>query len=163
MPINRIFLGIWLLYNVFGFAVQQRESVICMHTAPSSFPHPTPPGHHRAPSWAPCATQQFPASYAFYTWESIYSCLGNPMDRGAWWAADHGVTKSRTRLTWHSSNRVFISMLYASTSHSQGHTTIRHNEAYLSLLIHSFSVTSMVKSKILTFRALDTMVPTLLP
>ena len=23
----------------------------------------------------------------------------NPMDRGAWWAADHGVTKSRTRLS----------------------------------------------------------------
>ena len=26
------------------------------------------------------------------------SCLGNPMDRGAWWAAVHGVVKSRTRL-----------------------------------------------------------------
>ena len=23
-----------------------------------------------------------------------YSCLGNPMDRGAWWATVHGVTKS---------------------------------------------------------------------
>ena len=22
-----------------------------------------------------------------------YSCLGNPMDRGAWWAAVHGVAK----------------------------------------------------------------------
>ena len=28
-----------------------------------------------------------------------YSCLGNPMDGGAWKAADHGVTKSRTRLS----------------------------------------------------------------
>ena len=28
-----------------------------------------------------------------------YSCLENPMDRGAWWAAVHGVTKSRTRLS----------------------------------------------------------------
>ena len=27
-----------------------------------------------------------------------YSCLESPMDRGAWWAAVHGVTKSRTRL-----------------------------------------------------------------
>ena len=27
-----------------------------------------------------------------------YSCLENPMDRGAWRAAVHGVTKSRTRL-----------------------------------------------------------------
>ena len=28
-----------------------------------------------------------------------YSCLGNPMDRGAWWAAVHGVAKSWTRLS----------------------------------------------------------------
>ena len=27
------------------------------------------------------------------------SCLGNPMDRGAWRAAVHGVAKSRTRLS----------------------------------------------------------------
>ena len=27
-----------------------------------------------------------------------YSCLENPMDRRAWWAAVHGVTKSQTRL-----------------------------------------------------------------
>ena len=26
-----------------------------------------------------------------------YSCLENPMDRGAWWATVHGVTKSQTR------------------------------------------------------------------
>ena len=24
-----------------------------------------------------------------------YSCLENPMDRGAWWATVHGITKSR--------------------------------------------------------------------
>ena len=28
-----------------------------------------------------------------------YSCLENPMDRGAWWAAVHGVAKSQTRLS----------------------------------------------------------------
>ena len=28
------------------------------------------------------------------------SCLENPRDRGAWWAADCGVTQSRTRLKW---------------------------------------------------------------
>ena len=26
----------------------------------------------------------------------LYSCLENPMDRGAWWATVHGVSKSRT-------------------------------------------------------------------
>ena len=25
-----------------------------------------------------------------------YSCLGNPMDKGAWWAIVHGVAKSWT-------------------------------------------------------------------
>ena len=28
-----------------------------------------------------------------------YSCLGNSMDRGAWWATTHGVTKSWTQLS----------------------------------------------------------------
>ena len=27
-----------------------------------------------------------------------YSCLGNPMNRGAWWATVHGVAKSWTQL-----------------------------------------------------------------
>ena len=31
-----------------------------------------------------------------------YSCLGNPMDRRAWWATVHGVEKSQTQLSmWH--------------------------------------------------------------
>jgi len=28
-----------------------------------------------------------------------YSCLENPIDRGAWWATIHGVTKSLTQLS----------------------------------------------------------------
>ena len=28
-----------------------------------------------------------------------YSCLENPMDRGAWWAVVHGVTKSQIYLS----------------------------------------------------------------
>ena len=36
------------------------------------------------------------------------SCLENPRDGGAWWAAVYGVTQSRTRLKWLSSS----SMLY---------------------------------------------------
>ena len=35
-----------------------------------------------------------------------YSCLENPMDRGAWEAAVHEVTKSRTRL----SNFTFVAL-----------------------------------------------------
>ena len=33
-------------------------------------------------------------------WHQLqYSCLENPMDRGAWWARVHGVAKSWTRLS----------------------------------------------------------------
>ena len=32
------------------------------------------------------------------------SCLENPRDRGAWWAAVSGVAQSRTWLKWHSSS-----------------------------------------------------------
>ena len=28
-----------------------------------------------------------------------YPCLGNPMDRGAWWATVHGMTRSQTQLS----------------------------------------------------------------
>ena len=30
-----------------------------------------------------------------------YSCLENPMDRGAWWATVHRATKSQTKLNIH--------------------------------------------------------------
>ena len=35
-----------------------------------------------------------------------YSCLGNSMDRGAWWATVHGVAKSQTRLSRQTDRRV---------------------------------------------------------
>ena len=40
-----------------------------------------------------------------------YSCLENPMDRGACWAAVHGVAKSRTqrkRLSTHAHTHAFL-------------------------------------------------------
>ena len=36
-----------------------------------------------------------------------YSCLENSIDRGAWWAIVHGVTKSRTRLSDYTFNYTF--------------------------------------------------------
>ena len=33
-----------------------------------------------------------------------YSCLENPRDWGAWWAAVYGVAQSWTRMTWLSSS-----------------------------------------------------------
>ena len=40
-----------------------------------------------------------------------YSCLDNPRDRGAWWAAVYGVAQSRTRLKRLSSSRFAIAFL----------------------------------------------------
>ena len=45
------------------------------------------------------------------------SCLENPRDRGAWWAAVYGVAQSRTRLKWLSSSSLPLgkySFLYLS-------------------------------------------------
>ena len=42
-----------------------------------------------------------------------YSCLENPRDGGAWWAAVYGVTQSRTWLTWFSSSSSSIIGNYA--------------------------------------------------
>ena len=50
-----------------------------------------------------------------------YSCLENPMGRGAWWAAVHRVAKSRTRLsnstfTFHFGNHKLVSYVCESVS-----------------------------------------------
>ena len=37
-----------------------------------------------------------------------YTCLENPTDRGAWQATVHGVTKSRTRLKWLSTQTKYL-------------------------------------------------------
>ena len=42
------------------------------------------------------------SSYTIYPLQ--YSCLKNPRDSGAWWAAVYGVTQSWTRLKWLSSS-----------------------------------------------------------
>ena len=55
-------------------AVHQSESAICIHISPASRASPSPfhpVGHHRAPSWAPCAVQQPPSSHLPYTWQCI--------------------------------------------------------------------------------------------
>ena len=39
-----------------------------------------------------------------------YSCLDNPRDRGAWWAAVFGVAQSRTRLKQLSSSSKYLSV-----------------------------------------------------
>ena len=48
-------------------------------------------------TWVRSLGQKDPLEKGMAT-HSIYSCLENPMDGEAWWAAVHGVAQSRTRL-----------------------------------------------------------------
>ena len=50
----------------------------------------------------------------------LYSCLENPMDRGAWWAAVHGVVKSRTQL----SNFTFTFYFHALEKEMATHSSV---------------------------------------
>ena len=49
-----------------------------------------------------------------------YSCLENPMDGGAWWAAVHGVTKSQTGL----SNFTFAFHFHALEKEMVAHSSV---------------------------------------
>ena len=52
------------------------------------------------------------------------SCLENPRDGGAWWAAVYGVTQSWTWLKWlsnSSSNNFFKILLYQALLYTRGH------------------------------------------
>ena len=49
-----------------------------------------------------------------------YSCLENPMDRGAWWATVHGVAKSQTWL----SNFTFAFHFYALEKEMATHSSV---------------------------------------
>ena len=51
------------------------KSISCMYTdIPSLMDHPTHLGHHRAPSWAPCAIQQVPLA-TYFTHGSVYMSI----------------------------------------------------------------------------------------
>ena len=49
-----------------------------------------------------------------------YSCLGNPMDRGAWWAKVHGVAKSQARLSTHARTQTNIFKSFQISAKSKG-------------------------------------------
>ena len=65
-----------------------------------------------------------------------YSCLENPMDRGAWWAIVHEVTQNPTRLKWLNRNNSsdcdvdhFLRVLI-------GHSFICFSEVFCQIFLH---------------------------
>lgn len=78
------FIGVWLLYNVvLASTIWHCESatsvcvcvcvfsLLCLSPTPPLL-HPTPEGHHRAPSCAPCAIQHLPTGYLFLSVYKVY-------------------------------------------------------------------------------------------
>ena len=122
---------------IFYFSLVGYNSDLCSTTAPL----PTllsrehwPPGHLLTPpqtyahiripeSSSPQTVHGSPLSFSGYFAEAISqigeghgnplqcSCLENPRDGGAWWAAVYGVTQSRTRLKRLSSSSSSISQI----------------------------------------------------
>ena len=76
-------IGVHVSFGTMFFSVYMPRSRITGSYGSSIFKEP--------PHWSPGEGNGNPLQY---------SCLENPMDRGAWWAAVHGVTQSRTRLKW---------------------------------------------------------------
>ena len=61
---------------------------------------------------------RFPGEGDQLPWRSNqlqYSCLGNPMDRGAWWATVHGVTRSTSAFSSFSSTVFWPTAILKST------------------------------------------------
>ena len=117
MPLSRIvaviifllfYWSIYLLHTVvLTSAAQQSESATCPHISPFwiSFPFKSP----QSTEWFPVLYSRF--SLVIYFIHSKgngnplqCSCLENPRDGRAGWAAVYGVAQSRTRLKWLSSS-----------------------------------------------------------
>ena len=87
------------------------------------------PGSGRSPGGGHCNPLQ-------------YSCLENPMDRGAWWAVVHRFSKSQTQLKWLGTHREKLLPILAfawTTSESLYHLSYSYK------LMNSL-VTQMVKN-----------------
>ena len=75
-----------------------------------------------------------------------YSCLRNPMDRGARQATVHGITKSQTRLKWLSMQAHSVTLMSILSCYKPSSSTINFNLIcscvfFHKIVMHSFSVT----------------------
>ena len=85
-----------VISNVFS-SVQSLRRVPCLRVAlcdPMNHSTPGPPVHHQLPEF----TQTHVHCGEGNGNPLQYSCLENSVDRGAWWAAVHGIAQSWTQL-----------------------------------------------------------------
>ena len=75
-----------------------------------------------------------------------HSCLENPMDRGAWWAAVYGVTQSRTRLKRLSSNSSSSSSVELKLVFRR-HQKMRPDDSEAPIIVHSLKIINVVHSR----------------
>ena len=59
-----------------------------------------------------------------------YACLENPMEREAWWATVHGVTKSQTRLSDFTHSHMYVINTYT-YAHTQPHRELINSIRYV--------------------------------
>ena len=78
------------------------------------------------------------------------SCLVNPRDSGAWWAAVYGVARSRTRLKWLSSNSSIRRGLEAEClgKHQMMELLCREEASNMSIIQKGILFTSLIPSSL---------------
>ena len=81
-----------------------------------------------------------------------YSCLGNPRDGGAWWAAIYGVTQSRTRLKWLSSSSSRASITVSKSHQETGWHLIQFHSPNVHNAMDTGSLSSPLPSKLVLGR-----------
>ena len=81
------------------------------------------------------------------------SCLENPRDRGAWWAAVSGVAQSRTQLKQLSSSSSHPEIWASMEATSSGMSVWNNNDeiACLSIWLHQFSYSKGLKLQFVSF------------
>ena len=84
-----------------------------------------------------------------------YSCLENPRDMGAWWAAVYGVAQSWTRLKQlSSSSEYFISVLFLPEV-GGGEKQLKQDKSFPMLLLHSCLSLHLFETMFLQSELLD--------
>ena len=82
-----------------------------------------------------------------------HSCLGNPMDRGAWWATVHGVAKSRPWLSHWTTTRAMTQPLckaeiyvFAVGKSQQWHHSPQEHSSRLDVMLNIFHLLNILFS-----------------